>query len=149
MIKLKLILGSSPLTWRIPLWKPDEINAIRIISTYVENTKIPKMVGDLDQDHLHLRGEYPKFLEWVLINSGSSPLTWRILIFLNPKNYFFRIISTYVENTMSDPQELGNFLGSSPLTWRILILCFPCSHQNRIISTYVENTRQLIDIFGH
>ena len=75
-------------------------------------------------------------------NSGSSPLTWRILHHTHLFRRMIGIISTYVENTyqiyhlalldrdhlhlrgeypvFADNRIVGT--GSSPLTWRILEL---------------------------
>ena len=55
---------------------------LRIISTYVENTKFFKCVLHLPWDHLHLRGEYQPSI--VLNRVGQG------------------IISTYVENTQAE-----------------------------------------------
>ena len=51
-------LGSPPHTWRIPTTKATHKHYLRITSTYVENTQIKERDKDLNQDHLHIRGEY-------------------------------------------------------------------------------------------
>ena len=113
-------IGSSPLTWRIPLRLAIFERIIRIISTYVENTEISK----------YAKKRIP----------GSSPLTWRIPKHWHGDNNVSRIISTYVENTVNDStltnpngdhlhlrgeyavmlSKIPATVGSSPLTWRIL-----------------------------
>ena len=81
--QLKIIpylnLGSSPHTWRTPNHHDQAISPIRIISTYVENTRQRTVNPPLKGDHLHIRGEH----------KGGSYRLWEL----------FRIISTYVENT--------------------------------------------------
>ena len=110
----------------------------------MENTKAISGLKSMEQDHLHLRGEY-----WVTIATrygvwGSSPLTWRILSFDSLYDFSVRIISTYVENTQLLPLFLRSFVGSSPLTWRIQYCTITAHPQGRIISTYVENTINLV-----
>ena len=78
---------------------------IRIISTYVENTVIIAMVVTGQKDHLHLRGEYSVLGLSALKDKGSSPLTWRIRLKFIYVTHPFRIISTYVENTLSQAIE--------------------------------------------
>ncbi len=56
---------------------------------------------------------------------------------------FFRIISTYVENTLFDLHLQLLVSGSSPHTWRIHFVTRHKHGSSRIISTYVENTHQL------
>ena len=93
------LIGSSPHTWRIPHFKTLGAKRYRIISTYVENTRSAEAKSMLIGDHLHIRGEYYSISIVQLVSIGSSPHTWRIL---NKKHFlpiFFRIISTYVENT--------------------------------------------------
>ena len=94
-------LGSSPHTWRIQLFKSSIYVWVRIISTYVENTIYYNSVTKYSKDHLHIRGEYNYMVLYTRPCLGSSPHTWRILLdvlFLDSK---LRIISTYVENTVS------------------------------------------------
>ncbi len=91
----------------------------RIISTYVENTKIPTGAtgitstyventfsilrhNGLDKDHLHIRGEYYFLQKIGSGNKGSPPHTWRIPLDSNLSQLIPRITSTYVENTASD-----------------------------------------------
>ena len=57
-VALKDRLGSSPHTWRIPNRTPKIPLALRIISTYVENTLKGSTRLTQKQDHLHIRGEY-------------------------------------------------------------------------------------------
>ena len=96
-----LIMGSSPLTWRIPVRSLAHAALHGIISTYVENTLCEQLVKASIRDHLHLRGEYLLcfFINVPLI--GSSPLTWRIPFVEIGGNCSFGIISTYVENTIA------------------------------------------------
>ena len=153
--------GSSPLTWRIPFEQYHGEHYIRIISTYVENTLADRKQAKMNQDHLHLRGEYSQIMLLVLTKSGSSPLTWRILDSAITNSQLLGIISTYVENTFfkdigfsrwRDHLHLrGEYLlkiigltrdiGSSPLTWRIPLKSWILTSAIRIISTYVENTK--------
>ena len=98
-------IGSSPHTWRIlELRQPLEM-PIRIISTYVENTRTLSGLGKSSRDHLHIRGEYIRVLKPTGTLLGSSPHTWRI-----PANGIMsagegRIISTYVENTLKESYD--------------------------------------------
>ena len=79
--KLWIRVGSSPLTWRIPSSAKVTLDLIRIISTYVENTRMRLVIFGY--------------------RYGSSPLTWRILKALSSFYDEVGIISTYVENTTS------------------------------------------------
>ena len=116
--------GSPPHTWRI-------------------HAPIDRLT-DNQQDHLHIRGEYKS--RWVFIAAilGSPPHTWRILRFNAYFLYFYRITSTYVENTCSILIHFSVFWdhlhirgeypknrctcinkrGSPPHTWRILDVVF-------------------------
>ena len=58
--KFLLILGSPPHTWRILTTQRKSCILARITSTYVENTKYCLSSHGLEQDHLHIRGEYTK-----------------------------------------------------------------------------------------
>ena len=134
--------------------------AARIISTYVENT-IWKLQESLQcKDHLHIRGEYSKIKYTERSGLGSSPHTWRILYCYSHQERKYRIISTYVENTLKDigkqqiiqdhlhirgeyglsKIQFNHNLGSSPHTWRIQNAMTVHIDGLRIISTYVENT---------
>ena len=133
------MLGSSPHTWRILTQYPIEIGDLRIISTYVENTKFRISGIFRHKDHLHIRGEYQSCSSTSIYQLGSSPHTWRIHIDMDKTSGRVRIISTYVENTFffsvmaitswdhlhirGEYQILitvkFNPLGSSPHTWRI------------------------------
>ena len=70
--------GSSPHTWRILSYGLTIFNAIRITSTYVENTLGCFNFHRFDKDHLHIRGEYFKSIATPSIVLGSPPHTWRI-----------------------------------------------------------------------
>ena len=116
------------------------MEALRIISTYVENTPVQEFYGFCAKDHLHIRGEHKLH--------GFTLTT------------VYRIISTYVENTQKVGKianRLGDHLhirgehhcvpisslwdkGSSPHTWRTRDLSRNSLTCIRIISTYVENT---------
>ena len=135
-----LMLGSSPHTWRILTQYPIEIGDLRIISTYVENTKFRISGIFRHKDHLHIRGEYQSCSSTSIYQLGSSPHTWRIHIDMDKTSGRVRIISTYVENTFFfsvmaitswDHLHIrGEYtikfqvfrlqIGSSPHTWRIL-----------------------------
>ena len=53
----------------------------RITSTYVENTYEEVLDSVMDEDHLHIRGEY-KHAEFGSEGiGGSPPHTWRIPVF--------------------------------------------------------------------
>ena len=73
-------MGSPPHTWRIHQFVIDHNGAVRITSTYVENTRNAKEAKLLDEDHLHIRGEYLVLPAGVLVGVGSPPHTWRIRI---------------------------------------------------------------------
>ena len=140
---MKSNMGSSPLTWRILAHLRMPIDSAWIISTYVENTFSSWRSSLYRQDHLHIRGEYPR-------KNDKSEAD-------------FRIISTYVENTLNvfpwswvvkDHLHIrGEYSiarwttfcgsGSSPHTWRIRTRFTRNSDVFRIISTYVENTPNL------
>ena len=154
------MVGSSPHTWRILNLQSQGLLEPRIISTYVENTTIFGAAELQFQDHLHIRGEYNAFSCSTVAYLGSSPHTWRIRLDLLSFLFSSRIISTYVENTLSkgilfssqkDHLHIrGEYLhskhltslrvGSSPHTWRIRTLRKCKFSFIRIISTYVENT---------
>ena len=92
-------IGSPPLTWRILANNIEAHYPVGIISTYVENTSLSLLLIWSIKDHLHLRGEYSHYLSLSFSIPRSSPLTWRIQGFKHCYPLFFRIISTYVENT--------------------------------------------------
>ena len=161
--KITLLLinqGSSPHTWRILASVLALLMLDRIISTYVENTKLSLLKYQMEQDHLHIRGEYSLMLIQHKRIWGSSPHTWRILKLPSVNFIIFRIISTYVENTSwvkircqwkRDHLHIrGEYrevfigfdysMGSSPHTWRIQRSSYLRWNWCRIISTYVENT---------
>ena len=71
--------GSPPHTWRILFLWLHRIQNLRITSTYVENTSLIGISLLMEQDHLHIRGEYRV--------ENYQP------------NWPYRITSTYVENT--------------------------------------------------
>ena len=132
--------GSPPHTWRILRQQPLLFLAIRITSTYVENTAFHLFILWENKDHLHIRGEY------ILILRARQNVKW--------------ITSTYVENTKcfnSSSWRLKDHLhirgeyailtekwskrwGSPPHTWRILLQQGMAKALMRITSTYVENT---------
>ena len=99
------MLGSSPHTWRILTQYPIEIGDLRIISTYVENTKFRISGIFRHKDHLHIRGEYQSCSSTSIYQLGSSPHTWRIHIDMDKTSGRVRIISTYVENTLKESYD--------------------------------------------
>ena len=126
----------------------------------MENTK--RTLGYLpdDEDHLHIRGEYPKNRCTCINKRGSPPHTWRIHIMQSSFAMSIGITSTYVENTTvqqdttavcqdhlhirgeydTDTDKERVYLGSPPHTWRIR-KDNPFSYRLiGITSTYVENT---------
>ena len=92
-------LGSSPHTWRIPIYSHNLSEGYGIISTYVENTNGSSEKVDRAKDHLHIRGEYARTSNKNKELLGSSPHTWRIQLMCQNQKTVLRIISTYVENT--------------------------------------------------
>ena len=72
-------VGSPPHTWRIHSASEAVGRAIRITSTYVENTDCYAFNIIIFRDHLHIRGEYIKLI--------------------NELGKIIGITSTYVENT--------------------------------------------------
>ena len=70
---------SSPHTWRILSTRLLKLQKLRIISTYVENTKSFVIFLLHIWDHLHIRGEYSDGFTGNSTVLGSSPHTWRIL----------------------------------------------------------------------
>ena len=68
-----------PRTWRLRYLAGIKDETMGITSTYVENTGQKMTIKDWLEDHLHIRGEYPKFLKEMKPVSGSPPHTWRIL----------------------------------------------------------------------
>ena len=156
--------GSPPHTWRIHIQNSSFRDMFRITSTYVENT--PKLESRYFyyQDHLHIRGEYYPNITMIIFDEGSPPHTWRILMKCSFKCGYWRITSTYVENTPScntfnarqqDHLHIrGEYLltncqmmisiGSPPHTWRILVNVWVFGCPFRITSTYVENTFKML-----
>ncbi len=61
----------------------------------------------MEQDHLHIRGEYWNLRVLILAILGLSPHTWRILERPEIAIDLLGIISTYVENT--DKMRLTEF----------------------------------------
>ena len=132
-------MGSSPHTWRILIYICFELSSYGIISTYVENTEKYDRRGKRHWDHLHIRGEYGDIGRYYMVATGSSPHTWRILIYICFELSSYGIISTYVENTekydrrgkrhwdhlhiRGEYGDIGRYYmvatGSSPHTWRI------------------------------
>ena len=93
------VIGSPPHTWRILFAELRQNWATRITSTYVENTYHIYGSWCLQQDHLHIRGEYYSWSTNTHYRVGSPPHTWRIhYVELVPK-VDAGITSTYVENT--------------------------------------------------
>ncbi len=133
---------------------------VRITSTYVENTAHDNESEAYDEDHLHIRGEYPFRFDLSQQITGSPPHTWRIREDLQFQFTRNRITSTYVENTeffnslstyIKDHLHIRgeytliasrnpNLIGSPPHTWRIRIFCPHSVQYIGITSTYVENT---------
>ena len=72
------MVGSSPHTWRIRKLKLMQWYKVGIISTYVENTVAVETGYTINEDHLHIRGEYCVPVISVVVVVGSSPHTWRI-----------------------------------------------------------------------
>ena len=66
----------------------------------MENTYLVSIPAMQKKDHLHIRGEYDETHCVSRLPKGSSPHTWRILIQNVKLVYWYRIISTYVENTV-------------------------------------------------
>ena len=54
----------------------------------------------MDEDHLHIRGEYIGFFGERESRLGSPPHTWRIHVGNAQETASLRITSTYVENTI-------------------------------------------------
>ena len=75
---LSALEGSPPHTWRIHNRSSNSICAVRITSTYVENTRWLRAWFGQFRDHLHIRGEYKKVLYFKQNVVGSPPHTWRI-----------------------------------------------------------------------
>ena len=100
LIIYEIAVGSSPLTWRIQSLGLYYYSILRIISTYVENTRVIIQARKWFKDHLHLRGEYFTIKDITGEQLGSSPLTWRILQVAKRSYGVDGIISTYVENTI-------------------------------------------------
>ncbi len=137
-----------------------------IISTNVKNISYTHQQNSQRQDHLHIRGEYLVRCLTMVDTVGSSPHTWRIRRTVLSGSVSFRIISTYVENTLNNNHivvfrkdhlhirgeynftpNISNFeLGLSPHTWRILLILIWKNTHLRIISTYVENTSALSSV---
>ena len=112
------------------------------------------------KDHLHIRGEYKYLTRYFLGLSGSPPHTWRIPPSFHLIKAYWRITSTYVENTLVPPRKdstdwdhlhirgeyprkacpIGRSSGSPPHTWRIQIDHEEGFKIKGITSTYVENT---------
>ena len=153
-------IGSPPHTWRIllPYQKENGLNGIT--STYVENTPYFFCKLSAEQDHLHIRGEYPFIRIIGKPYLGSPPHTWRIQGRYRQTCYWYGITSTYVENTSPSLLILfwcqdhlhirGEYLvkvltrfyllGSPPHTWRIPPKNSTSWTALGITSTYVENT---------
>ena len=152
--------GSPPHTWRIQAARLALSLYDRITSTYVENTLDFLSSHYLNQDHLHIRGEYQKMLTAQTKQLGSPPHTWRILYLFSCFSVEYGITSTYVENTIIPwlknmifwdhlhiRGEYKSILspwcllqGSPPHTWRIPNVLYNTQKYGRITSTYVENT---------
>ena len=109
----------------------------------MENTRQKRIFKSLSKDHLHIRGEYLTWSRRWCVVLGSSPHTWRIQGRSSSLNVFYRIISTYVENTTGKSVSQYTPLGSSPHTWRIPLTLVLVHIRLRIISTYVENTEKV------
>ena len=135
-----LLIGSSPHTWRIPIQIITDDDKPRIISTYVENTTKKRRDTKNNQDHLHIRGEYPTPFLTIIFILGSSPHTWRIL----NDCYWHQGTAQdhlHIRGEYSTSLLVSMFLtGSSPHTWRIHNVSAYDTSDLRIISTYVENT---------
>ncbi|AEA31979.1 hypothetical protein LAB52_05125 [Lactobacillus amylovorus GRL1118] len=91
--------GSPPHTWRTRQFKGFDTVWNGITSTYVENTKLVQTGQILQQDHLHIRGEHPSIVVWIILFIGSPPHTWRTRKAYEYRLNRLRITSTYVENT--------------------------------------------------
>src|SRR5699024_7702693 len=154
-------LGSPPHTWRIqPVFTRYKVPN-GITSTYVENTTWRRFEEKNPEDHLHIRGEYPRRACPIGKSPGSPPHTWRIPAQGMSNWQITGITSTYVENTflfclfvnvnkdhlhIRGEYELrfrlkNTSVGSPPHTWRIHIHLKSKCQNFGITSTYVENTR--------
>ena len=111
--------GSSPHTWRILNTELGAIVPDGIISTYVENTTNDDVCSFNDEDHLHIRGEYSKFLRATVTALGSSPHTWRILPLKALQKLLVKDHLHIRGEYVKQKERLGLSIGSSPHTWRI------------------------------
>ena len=81
-IKIRVVKGSPPHTWRTQIDSFVALRNIRITSTYVENTCVLAGVISGYQDHLHIRGEHCFAASFWLNPLGTPPHTWRTLAFM-------------------------------------------------------------------
>ena len=72
------VIGSPPLAWGIQGLHFDPKGSTRITPTCVGNTRCHDGKPRLEEDHPHLRGEYPFFRQKKRGTKGSPPLAWGI-----------------------------------------------------------------------
>ena len=155
------LMGSPPLAWGIPVWQFLLDAGDRITPTCVGNTEFWWCLGQIRQDHPHLRGEYPVRSLSGLPALGSPPLAWGIQTRLSFANFSTRITPTCVGNTSrprhkrkrprDHPHLRGEYpfslfreyvkAGSPPLAWGILYESLPRSNCPGITPTCVGNTQ--------
>ena len=130
--------GSPPHTWRILSFWLQERRALRITSTYVENTMYAADATGTSGDHLHIRGEYSVGDFAIYHYVGSPPHTWRILVLISLFSFLSRITSTYVENTVNKTWYNNNHKTIDP---KISSLChYYCIYFNPISHTTTESS---------
>ena len=152
--------GSSPHTWGTLSGKRFRDLSRRIIPTYVGNTEGIAKIAGVGRDHPHIRGEHMSQVAQGGRPAGSSPHTWGTQVTRPRDSANWRIIPTYVGNTLSAPRRgplrtdhphirgehlniyarAVAFRGSSPHTWGTPVLSHKTAGQLRIIPTYVGNT---------
>ena len=90
----------APHTWGIPRFTKCCSRRAGITPTCVGNTKTPKTVEQVIEDHPHLRGEYQGKSHKHQNKQGSPPLAWGILELLKKSLEDDRITPTCVGNTI-------------------------------------------------
>ena len=126
--------------WRILLFSTGLIRNGRITSTCVENTQTVAKAEWLDEDHLHMCGEYQDQHHLNMHLPGSPPHVWRILssIFsiLESNRDHLHMCGEYTLHKRTKSIKIG----SPPHVWRILFSENKDSGKYGITSTCVENT---------
>ena len=161
MVRMRVLLGSSPLTRGARVLILVKVSPLRIIPAHAGSTERTLAGHPGSQDHPRSRGEHPSIFKTKRFGSGSSPLTRGALARARPNHHKTRIIPAHAGSTpggdpvstafQDHPRSRGEHptagrwrvdsRGSSPLTRGALTLSFSRVDTVRIIPAHAGSTR--------